>query len=399
MARKTDDMRMLEIWQEASGRGEDGLKVLLGNILQRVLEEELTAFIGADPHERTESRNGYRNGYKPRMLKTRLGTMELMVPKDRDGRFQTELFERYQRSEKALMLGVMQMYLQGVSTRKVKKITEELCGLNISKSQVSNLTKGLDDELNSWRKRDLAGQSYPYLMIDARYEKVRINRQVLSQGVFLVVGIRDDGFREILGTWVCDSENETSWSDAFKELKERGLSGVKYVVSDDHIGLRKAIERHFQGSMWQRCAVHFVRNILSQVSIKDRASVLQSVKQIIDAPDAQSARKRTNEAVAELEKRYPKVARLLEDHGEEILSVFQLPQAHRRKLRSTNMLERYNQELKRRTKVIRIFPDRDSCLRLVTALAMETSEEWMDRRYLTFEGEVTLSDKDGRKAA
>ncbi len=297
------------------------------------------------------------------------------------------------------MLGVVQMYLQGVSTRKIKKITEDLCGLDISRTQVSNLTKGLDEDLNKWRERDLCEKSYPYLMVDARYEKVRINGQVLSQGVFLVVGIRDDGYREILGTWVCESENEASWSDAFKDLKSRGLNGVRYVVSDDHAGLRKAIDRQFQGCMWQRCSVHFVRNILNQVSCRDRGFIMQRIKQITEAPDADAARKRINEVVEELEERYPKVCRLLEDHGEEILNVYQLPQSHRRKLRSTNMLERYNQELKRRTRVIRIFPNRESCLRLVTALALETSEDWMGRRYLTFEGEVSLTDKDGRKAA
>jgi len=399
MAHKEDDTRMLKIWQEASGRGEDGFKMLLESILQRVLKEELTAFIGADRHERIASRNGYRNGYKPRMLNTRLGTMELMVPKDRDGRFQTELFDRYQRSEKALMLGVVQMYLQGVSTRKVKKITEDLCGLDISKSQVSNLTKGLDEDLNSWRTRDLSGQRYPYLMIDARYEKVRINRQVLSQGIFLVVGVREDGYREILGTWVCESKNEASWSDAFKDLKSRGLNGVKYVVSDDHEGLRKAIDRYFQGCMWQRCQVHFVRNALKQVARKDREAVAKKLRQITEAPDIKDARKRIEEIAVEIEDRYPKVSELLDEFGEEILNVYSLPEQHQRKMRSTNMLERYNQELKRRTRVIRIFPDRESCLRLVTALAMETSEDWMVRRYLTFEGEVSGMDKVGRKAA
>ena len=195
MARKQDDRRMLEIWQEATGREEDGLKELLESILHRVLEEELTAFIGADPHERTSRRNGYRNGYKPRTLKTRLGAMELMVPKDREGRFQTELFERYQRSEKALMLGVVQMYLQGVSTRKVKKITGELCGLDISRSQVSNLTKGLDEDLNSWRERDLTGKAYPYLMVDARLREGTHQQagvepgRVLRSSVFVLTAI------------------------------------------------------------------------------------------------------------------------------------------------------------------------------------------------------------------
>ena len=247
MARSEDVKGLLGIWQEATGEGEDGLLMLMQNVVQRVLEEELTAFLQAEPHERTGERAGYRNGYKPRTVTTRLGRMELMIPKDREGHFQTELFERYQRSEKALMLSLVEMYVHGVSTRKVKAITEALCGLDISKSQVSRLAKGLDEDVQAWRYRRLE-KDYPYLVVDARYEKIRINHQVVSQGVLLVVGIGSDGYREILGTWVADSENETSWSEVFKELKERGLNGVRYVVSDDHAGLVKAIGRHFPGS-------------------------------------------------------------------------------------------------------------------------------------------------------
>ncbi|GAI58191.1 unnamed protein product, partial [marine sediment metagenome] len=202
----------------------------------RVLEEEITAYLEAGTYECTDKRNGYRNGYKPRTLKTRVGRLELMVPKDREGRFQTELFERYQRNEKALTLAIMEMYIQGVSTRKVKKITEELCGLEISRSQVSHLSKGLDEEIALWRSRPLK-KAYPYLVVDARYEHIRSGFHVTSQGILLVVGISEDGHRELLGVWHADSENEQSWTDVFRELKERGLKGVEYVVSDDHSGL------------------------------------------------------------------------------------------------------------------------------------------------------------------
>ena len=388
MARSKDDKDLLGIWQEATGAGDDGLRRVMESAIQRILEEELTSFLQAETHERTQERKGYRNGYKPRALTTRLGRMDLLIPKDREGRFQTELFERYQRNEKALMLSLVEMYVHGVSTRKVKAVTEALCGLDISKSQVSRLAKDLDEEVKEWRSRPLK-KSYPYLVVDARYEKIRINHQVLPQGVLLVIGIGEGGYREILGTWVADSESEASWSDVFKELKERGLHGVRYVVSDDHAGLVKAIGRHFQGCLWQRCQVHFLRNIISQVSKKDRPRVIEMVREITAAQSHESARKRMDEVIEALENTHPKVSQMLEEHGEDILTVYQLPFHHRRSLKSTNMLERYNQELKRRTRVVRIFPHQESCLRLVTAMAMEMSEEWMVRRYLIFEDEVT----------
>ncbi len=398
MARKEDDRDLLGIWQEASGQGEDGLRKVMETAIQRILEEELTSFLNAESHERTQDRRGYRNGYKPRTLMTRLGRMELLVPKDREGQFQTELFERYQRNEKALVLSLVEMYVHGVSTRKVKAVTEVLCGLEISKSQVSRLAKDLDEEIKAWRSRPLK-KAYPYLVVDARYEKIRANHQVLPQGVLLVVGIGEDGYREILGTWIADSENETSWSEVFKELKERGLKGVRYVVSDDHAGLVKAIERHFQGVLWQRCQVHFLRNIISQVSKKDRPRIIEMLREITAAQSYETARKRMDEVIEALEKTHPKVSEMLEEHGEEILTVYQLPLHHRRSLKSTNMLERYNQELKRRTRVVRIFPHQESCLRLVTAMAMETSEEWMVRRYLLFEEEIAGKDTKDLLAA
>jgi len=381
MARRAQDTRLWDVWQEAGNEGDDGIRRLLETVVQRVLDEELTAFLGAERHERTEARRGYRNGTKPRQLKTRVGTLELLVPKDREGRFRTELWERYQRSEKALLLAVAEMYVRGVSTRKVKGITEALCGLEISRTQVSELAKGLDAEVSAWRTRPLS-KAYPYLVVDARYEKVRRGPHVVSCGVLLVVGIASDGYREILGTYTANSESETTWSEVFADLRGRGLSGVEFVVSDDHKGLRAAIDRHFQGALWQRCQVHMLRNVLAHVSKKDRRWVVDLMRAITNAPTLDAARTALQEAVSALQARYPKVAELLDEHGEEMLAVYQLPEPHRKRMRSTNMLERFNQELKRRTRVVRIFPDEGSCLRLVTALAMETSEEWQSYRYL-----------------
>jgi transposase-like protein len=362
-------------------KGEEPIRTLLRHTIQEVLEEERTAYLNAGPYERTEIRRGYRNGYKPRMLKTRVGTLELMVPKDREGRFQTELFEKYQRSEKALLVAVAEMYVMGVSTRKVKKITEELCGLSISRSQVSDLVKQLDEEVRTWRMRALSRQ-YSYLVVDARYEKIRRDGAVISQGVLIVVGVDEEGFREVLGVWCADLESEATWSRVFRELKERGLAGVSYVVSDDHEGLTKAIARYFQGVVWQRCQVHFIRNVLGMASKADRGRILSLLKEITGAQTLESARDRLHEAVDSLESSHPRIADHLDTYGEEMLAVYVLPEHHHTRMRSTNMLERLNEEIKRRTRVIRIFPNEASCVRLISALAMEMNEEWMGRKYL-----------------
>jgi transposase-like protein len=383
MARKGEGIGIVEGWQGGLG-GEDFLRGLVERVVQQVLEAEMTSFLGAGTYERTGERRGWRNGYKPRTLKTRVGGLELMVPKDRDGEFQTELFERYQRSEKALVLAMVQMYLEGVSTRKVSAITEALCGLEVSKSQVSALTAKLDAEIAEWRMRPLT-EEYPYLIFDARYEKVRRGGAVVSQGVLVAIGISAAGCREVLGCWVAESESEASWGAVFAELKQRGLSGVRYVVSDDHAGMVKAIGRHFQGAVWQRCQVHFVRNALSLCGVAQRPLALSLMRSVTEAPTREAARTALAAAVAELEKKSPKVARLVEEHGEEILGVYALPEAHRKRMRTTNMLERQNQELKRRTRVVRIFPNEQSCLRLVSALLIETSQEWMGRVYLRME--------------
>lgn len=386
MARKGQGIEILGGWQAGIG-GEDFLRELVQRTVQQVLDAEMTSFLGAESYQRNGERRGWRNGYKPRTLKTRVGELELLVPKDRDGQFQTELFERYQRSEKALVLALMQMYVEGVSTRKVSAITEALCGLEVSKSQVSALSQKLDADLTEWRTRPLT-EAYPYLIFDARYEKVRRGGQVVSQGVLVAIGIGEKGYREVLGCWVAESESEASWSAVFSELKQRGLRGVRYVVSDDHQGMVKAIARHFQGAVWQRCQVHFVRNALSLCGQQQRPQVLRLMKAVTEAPSREAAKAALGVAIAELEKKAPRVARLLEESGEEILGVYALPEAHRKRMRTTNMLERQNQELKRRTRVVRVFPHEQSLLRLIAALLMETNQDWMGRIYLRMEEEL-----------
>ncbi len=360
------------------------LRGIVERVVQEMLEAEMTEHVGAAPYERAENRKGHRNGHKPRALRTRLGTLNLLVPQDREGTFSTRLFSRYQRNEKALCLALMEMYVEGVSTRKVKEITEELCGTSFSKSLVSSLASGLDAELEAWRNRRLEAKAYPYLFVDARYEKVRTDRRVVSQGVLVVSGVRDDGMREILGVEVDDTESEATYHELFQSLKRRGLSGVELVVSDEHSGLKAAIERHFQGASHQRCQVHYARNLLGMVGHARRKELAADLRAIFAAASRETALGLAC-SVAEKwrEKGHEKVADHLEEHVEECLSCLAFPESHRKRIRTTNGLERFNQELKRRTGVVRIFPNSRSCLRLVGALAIEQSEEWTTgRRYL-----------------
>ena len=359
------------------------LRGLVQGTVQAILEAEMEAHLGAGRYERTTGRTGYRNGSKPRTLHTRVGTLELRVPQDREGTFSTELFGRYQRNEQALVLTLMEMYVQGVSTRKVAAITEQLCGTSFSKSQVSALAGRLDADLHTWRERPLTAASYPYLSVDARYEHVRVDGQVVSQGVLLVAGGRDDGRRELLAVEVADTESEATYQDLFRRLKARGLKGVRLVTSDDHAGLRAAIARHFQGAGWQRCQVHFARNLQGRVGAKHRAHLGQDLRAIFAAPEVTQARATAHTCAERWRSSHPAVALALEENLEACLACYAAPPAHRLRVRSTNGLERFNQELKRRTRVVRIFPNRAALLRLVTALAMEQSEEWVSgRRYL-----------------
>jgi putative transposase len=363
------------------------LKEIVERVLQELLEAEMTEHIGAAPYERTERRTGQRNGYKRRTLRTRVGTLNLLVPQDREGTFSTRLFSRYQRNEKALVLALMEMYFEGVSTRKVKEITEKLCGTSFSKSLVSSLAGQLDAELDGWRKRPLESKAHPYLFVDARYEKVRIDGRVVSQGVLIVSAVREDGMREIIALEVADTESEATYHELFRSLKRRGLSGVELVVSDDHEGLKAAVCRHFQGAAHQRCQVHYSRNLLGMVGAAKRKELGADLRAIFAAPNGEQAL-RISSSVADgwRSKGNEKVACHIEEHIEECLTCLAFPESHRRRIRTINSLERLNQEVRRRTRVVRIFPNRESCLRLVTALAVEVSEEWVTgRRYLDME--------------
>jgi putative transposase len=363
------------------------LREIVERVVQQILEAEMSEHIGAAPYERVEGRTGHRNGHKPRTLRTRVGTLNLLVPQDREGTFSTRLFSRYQRNEKALVLALMEMYVEGVSTRKVKEITEELCGISFSKSLVSELAGSLDSELGAWRNRRLEAEAYPYVFVDARYEKVRMDHRVISQGVLIVSAVREDGMREILGVEVADTESEATYQEMFRSLKRRGLKGVELVVSDDHEGMKAAIERHFQGAAHQRCQVHYMRNLLGMVGQVKRKELGADLRAIFAAP----AREQALRIASSVANKWggcgiEKIAEHLEEHIEECLSCLAFPESHRRRIRTTNGLERLNQEIKRRTRVVRIFPNRESCARLVTALAMEQSEEWVTgRRYLDME--------------
>jgi transposase-like protein len=365
------------------------LKEIVERVLQELLEAEMTEHVGAAPYERAENRTGHRNGHKPRTLRTRVGTLNLAVPQDREGTFSTRLFSRYQRNEKALVLALMEMYVEGVSTRKVKDVTEALCGTSFSKSLVSSLAGRLDAELEAWRTRRLEAEAYPYLFVDARYEKARVGHRIVSQGVLIVSGVRaPDGLREIIAVEVADTESEASYHELFRSLKGRGLSGVELVVSDDHEGLKAAIFRHFQGASWQRCQVHYARNLLGMVSFAKRKDLAADLRAIFAATSREQAlgmasavarrwREKGSEKVGEHLEEH------LEEHVEECLTCLAFPESHRRRIRTTNGPERLNQEIKRRTRVVRIFPNREACLRLVSALAVEQSEEWVTgRRYL-----------------
>ena len=382
MARDEDTKRLA--WRgEALIDDPDFLRDLVRTALQRFLEAEMTEYLNAGPHERTEERSGHRNGYKPRQLKTRVGTLHLAVPQDREGTFRSELFNRYQRTEKALVSTLMEMYLEGVSTRKVKDVTEALCGTRFSKSTVSELVTSLDGDLAAWRARRLDDVAYPYLVVDARYEHVRIDGQVVSQGVLVVKGVREDGKREILAVDVADTESEATYDELFRGLKDRGLLGVEMVTSDNHRGLVNAVRRHFQGAAWQRCQVHFLRNALGKVARKHQKALSNDLKAVFTSPSRQWALGAARGVVEHWSSSHPAIARWIEDGIEETLACFSFPESHRRRIRSTNGLERFNQELKRRTRVVRIFPNRAACLRLVTALCVEQSEEWLSgRRYL-----------------
>jgi transposase-like protein len=360
---------------------------MFADMLQHAVNAEFQRHLGAKPYERTPRRRGVRNGYKPRTLKTRVGSITLRIPQDRHGAFSPTLFERYQRSEKAFVLAMTEMYLQGISTRKVTEVVEALCGTTISASDVSLLTRKLDTELAAWRTRSLAHQAYPYLIIDAHYEKVRREGSVRSTAVLWVIGVSESGYREHLGVWSGTSESVESWSAVFQDLVARGLRGVRYIVSDEHAGLRAALTRYFPEAVPQRCQVHYQRNALSYVSSRETAQeVHASLRDVWSAPTRAEAEGRMQRLIVSLQKRLPKLATWLEETHAETLGIYAVTnESHRRRLRSTNSVEHDHAEVRRRTRVVRIFPNEASLIRLLTALAMDRNEQWMARLYFTME--------------
>jgi putative transposase len=371
--------------QEIFGANKDGLKELLREVLQAVLEPEMTDALGAEKGERSPGRLGYRSGCYNRSLVTRVGKLELRIPQDRQGQFSTQIFERYQRSEKALVSALAEMYIQGVSTRKVKAITEELCGHAFSASAISAVNKTLDENLERFAKRPLE-EVYPYLVLDARYEKVRQDGVIRSQAVQIAIGINDEGRRQILAVELANRESQTSWKDVLLELKSRGLRGVEFVVSDDHPGLKRAIAEVLPEAVWQRCYVHFLRNALDHLPRKAVDDCLQELRWLYDRRDLAEAQKDLGQWLERWATKYPKLCEWVEENIGETLTFYQLPLQHHKHMKSTNMLERFNEEIKRRTRVVRIFPNEASCLRLIRALAAETHEDWLETsRYLNME--------------
>lgn len=368
------------------------VRSLLERVVQTAIEQEFERRIGAGPWQRSGTRKGWRNGSKGRRLYTRVGTLQLRIPKDREGRFQPTLFGRYQRSEKALVAALVQMYIRGVSTRKISGIVEELCGFSVSASQISSLTKKLDAELAAWRARDLGECAYPYLVIDAHYEKVRIEDRVRSAPLLWVMGIREDGYREHLGVWTASSESDQSWSAVFQDLLARGLRGTRLVVADEHAGLRQALTRAFPGVAHQRCQVHYLRNLLAVCPSLERFHrTKEALREVWDSPSRESALNRIATLLEELQTASPRVANWLEETIEETLAVFELDTpAERQRLRTTNSVEHDHAEMRRRTRVIRIFPDLESLVRLASALAVERNEQWGETRYLLVTQEVRL---------
>lgn len=352
---------------------------LLEEIFNQVLLAQSTEQLGAKPYERTDERTAYRNGVRERQLTTRVGKLTLKVPRHRNGQFSTELFNRYQRSEQALVLAMMEMVVNGVSTRKVERITEELCGETFSKSTISNLCKNLDPIVHEFKTRPLKNH-YPFILVDAIYLKVRENNRVQSRGLLIAVGINKDGNREIIGFEIANTENESSWGDFFVSLKERGLKDVNLVTSDNHKGLVKAVRRHFQGATWQRCQTHFSKNILDATPKPLQPEVKEELRKLYDAVDIDSARSVRDQIISKYEDKAPRAMTLLDEAFDDVTAVLILPFKYRKKLRTTNMVERLNQEIRRRERVIRIFPNEASVIRLMGALLIELDEKWQSGR-------------------
>lgn len=360
----------------------DGLKLMLEMLVNDAMQTEVGGHISADAYERTSSRRGRRNGYKPRSFATRVGKLNLQVPQARDCRpYQPTMFNRWQRSERALLVACADMYFQGVSTRKVQDILETMCGTDISAATVSRIAGELDEKLTAFRSRRLDDIEYPYMQIDARYEKVRVDGHIIPQAALVAVGIDTFGRRNILDWRIGNSESEDTWGQMFKDLRERGLKGLTLITSDAHKGIRTAMDRFFQGVQWQRCRVHFKRELLKKVPWKQSAELMEDIASVFAPEHRNDCMLRGMVMADKWRKRYPTVSKMLEDGLEDCLSVCSFDETIRKKMSSTNMLENIMRRLKARTRVVCIFPNRQSCDRLIGALLMEIHEDWQtDKR-------------------
>lgn len=396
MAHEDQSSRFTEVLQLLSDHGFDGMAKAIEILVNESMKLERADALGADPYQRTESRRGYANGFKPKTVNSRLGRLRLAVPQTRDVEFYPSALERGERSERALKLAVAEMYVQGVSTRKVAEITRELCGLEVSSSQVSRASELLDEELASWRDRPL--ESVPYLILDARYEKIRHGGSVRDCAVLIAIGVLENGQRSILGVSVSLSEAEIHWRTFLKSLIDRGLHGCQLIVSDDHSGLKQARKACFPGVAWQRCQFHLMQNALHYVpKVSMRTEVSQDLRNVFNAPDRHEADRLMTQVVKKYAKSAPDLAAWIEGNIPEGLAVFELPSSHRRRLRTTNMLERLNQEIKRRTRVATLFPNDASLLRLVSAVLSEVSDDWETGKiYLTMKAGAKRSEHQKR---
>lgn len=387
--------------QGAFGGRPDGLRRVLETLLQAAMSAEVQHHLGGvERHERAEGRVGHRNGYKPRTVRTRVGELELAVPQVRGCEpYHPSMFARWQRSERALMTACAEMYFQGVSTRNVREVLGAMCDGEISAMTVSRVAAEVDEKLATFRDRRLGHTAWPYLMVDARYEKVRVDGRVVSQAVLVVIGFTAEGRREVLDWRVGDSEAEAFWGELFRDLKGRGLGGVEYVVSDAHGGIRAAVARHFQGAAWQRCRVHFKRELMRKVSHKRAAELMRDAATVFAPGDRQECLMRAGEMAAKWRSAYPAVAAMFEDGAADCLTVLSMPEHHRRRLASTNMAESLMKRLRKRTRVVGIFPNRASCDRLIGSQLLEVHEDWQTEPKAYFNMEQYKADQARPAAA
>jgi len=356
--------------------GEDLISEIVRLGIQNLMELERDEHIGVGSYERGEERRSQRNGYKSRTLYTRVGTLVLQVPQTRDGQFYPSILERYQRSEKALVMALAEAYLQGVSTRKMKLVTEQLMGKEFSSASISRFSAQLDAELDAWRERSFTTE-YPYVVVDARYESCRVDGKIIDIACLIAIGVDSEGYRHVLGMDTAWSETGDSWDRFIGGLKQRGLKGVRLVTSDDHPGIHPAIKKHYPGVQWQRCQRHFTVNATDLVPKSRRDEVYQRLKEAWECKEYEDAKAKMDQLAEDYQDKYPDLSELISEHAWETLGVYHVaPPEHHKRLRTTNMIERVNQELKRRSKVVRIFPNPVSCRRLFTALLKEWHEDW-----------------------